>query len=125
MCGITVVVRDRDHVDAALVTRMCDRIRHRGPDSAGYHIAGRIGLGMRRLSVIDLDTGDQPIFNEDRSLAIVFNGEIYNYRQLRARLLDQGHRFETASDTEAIVHLYEALGAEAISQLDGMFALAI
>jgi asparagine synthase (glutamine-hydrolysing) len=76
---------------------MCDCIMHRGPDSAGYHVAGRVGLGMRRLRIIDLKTGDQPIFNEDRSLAIVFNGEIYNYRELRKELLAKGHRFASAS----------------------------
>jgi asparagine synthase (glutamine-hydrolysing) len=125
MCGICVAVRDRQPVDPALICRMCDRIAHRGPDSAGYHIDGQVALGMRRLRIIDLDTGDQPIFNASRSLAIVFNGEIYNYRELRARLQAKGHRFATASDTEVIVHLYEELGAAAITELNGMFALAI
>jgi asparagine synthase (glutamine-hydrolysing) len=125
MCGICVVVHDRKPVDPTLVRAMCDRITHRGPDAEGYHVAGRVGLGMRRLSIIDLDTGDQPIFNEDRSLAIVFNGEIYNYRELRARLAGRGHRFATASDTEAIVHLYEERGAKAVSDLAGMFTFAI
>src|SRR5712691_7864067 len=125
MCGICVAVRDREPVELALIQRMCDRIIHRGPDSAGYHVAGRIGLGMRRLSIIDLNTGDQPIFNEDRSLAIVFNGEIYNYRDLRTTLLAKGHRFTTASDTEVIVHLYEEMGAKAVTELNGMFGLAI
>ena len=125
MCGICIVVRDQEPVDPALIQRMCDRITHRGPDSAGYHVAGRIGLGMRRLRIIDLNTGDQPIFNEDRSLAIVFNGEIYNYRELRTTLLAKGHRFATASDTEVIVHLYEEMGAKAVTELSGMFAFAI
>jgi asparagine synthase (glutamine-hydrolysing) len=125
MCGICVAVQNREPVDPATLRRMCDRIAHRGPDSSGYHVAGRIGLGMRRLSIIDLDTGDQPIFNEDRSLAIVFNGEIYNYRELRTRLLGKGHRFATASDTEVIVHLYQDMGAKAVTELSGMFALAI
>src|SRR5437762_1145797 len=125
VCGICVAMRDREPVDPALIHRMCDRITHRGPDSAGYHVAGRIGLGMRSLSIIDLNTGDQPIFNEDRSLAIVFNGEIYNYRDLRTKLLAKGHRFATASDTEVIVHLYEEMGAKALTELSGMFALAI
>lgn len=125
MCGICVAVRNREPVDLALIQRMCDRITHRGPDSAGYHVDGRVGLGMRRLRVIDLNTGDQPIFNEDRSLAIVFNGEIYNYRELRTRLLAKGHRFSTASDTEVIVHLYEEMGAKAVTELSGMFGLAI
>jgi asparagine synthase (glutamine-hydrolysing) len=125
MCGICIVVNDREAVDPALVQRMCDRIPHRGPDSAGYHSSGRVGLGMRRLRIIDLNTGDQPIFNEDQSLAIVFNGEIYNYRALRSALLAKGHRFTTASDTEVIVHLYEDMGARTVTQLSGMFALAI
>jgi asparagine synthase (glutamine-hydrolysing) len=125
MCGICVVVHDRKPGDPVLVRHMCDRITHRGPDSAGYHVSGRVGLGMRRLRIIDLNTGDQPIFNEDRSLTIVFNGEIYNYRELRTRLLAKGHRFATASDTEVIVHLYEDMGAKAVTELSGMFALAI
>jgi len=125
MCGICVAVRDRKPLDAALIQCMCDRITHRGPDSAGYHVAGRVGLGMRRLRIIDLNTGDQPIFNENRSLAIVFNGEIYNYRELRTALLAKGHRFSTASDTEVIVHLYEDMGEKAVTELNGMFALAI
>jgi asparagine synthase (glutamine-hydrolysing) len=125
MCGICVAVHDRAPVDPDVVRNMCDRITHRGPDSVGYHTAGRVGLGMRRLRIIDLNTGDQPIYNEDRSLAIVFNGEIYNYRDLRAGLLAKGHRFATASDTEVIVHLYEDMGARAVTQLSGMFALAI
>jgi asparagine synthase (glutamine-hydrolysing) len=125
MCGICVAIRDRGPLDPALIKCMCDRIMHRGPDSAGYHVAGRVALGMRRLSIIDLNTGDQPIFNEDRSLAIVFNGEIYNYRDLRARLMAKGHQFATASDTEVIVHLYEDLGVKAVTELSGMFALAI
>jgi asparagine synthase (glutamine-hydrolysing) len=125
MCGICVAVDDRAPVDPALIRRMCDQISHRGPDSAGYHAAGRVGLGMRRLRIIDLNTGDQPIYNEDRSLAIVFNGEIYNYRELRKSLSAKGHRFATASDTEVIVHLYEDEGARALTRLSGMFALAI
>jgi asparagine synthase (glutamine-hydrolysing) len=125
MCGISVGVRNSKPIDPVLIQRMCDRIMHRGPDAAGYHIAGRVGLGMRRLRIIDLDTGDQPIFNEDRSLAIVFNGEIYNYRELRARLLAKGHRFASASDTEVIIHLYEDLGPKAVTHLNGMFAMAI
>src|SRR4051812_19425691 len=125
MCGICVAIRDQGPVDPGLIKCMCDRITHRGPDSAGYHVAGHIALGMRRLRIIDLNTGDQPIFNEDRSLAIVFNGEIYNYRTLRTKLQARGHRFATASDTEVIVHLYEDMGAKALTELSGMFALAI
>lgn len=125
MCGICVAVHDHEAVDPEMVRRMCGRIVHRGPDAAGYHVAGPVGLGMRRLRIIDLDSGDQPIFNESQTLAIVFNGEIYNYRELRKDLIAKGHRFATASDTEVIVHLYEEFGANALSKLHGMFALAI
>ena len=125
MCGIVVGTHNSGLMDASLIHRMCDQIVHRGPDSAGYHVAGAIGLGMRRLSIIDLHTGDQPIFNEDRSLAIVFNGEIYNYRELRAGLVSRGHTFVTNSDTEVIIHLYEEMGPKALSELNGMFGLAI
>ncbi|MCH9695849.1 MAG: asparagine synthase (glutamine-hydrolyzing) [Gammaproteobacteria bacterium] len=125
MCGISVIINDKKAAGENLIRAMCDRITHRGPDSGGYHIAGPVALGMRRLRVIDLSTGDQPIFNADRSLAIVFNGEIYNYRELRDGLEAKGHRFETESDTEVVVHLYEEYGADAVQQLNGMFAFAI
>ena len=104
---------------------MCDPIRHRGPDDAGYYTDGGCGIGMRRLSIIDLNTGHQPISNEDGSVWIVFNGEIYNYQELRADLAVRGHRFTTQSDTEAVVHLYEEFGPEGIARLRGMFAYAI
>ena len=104
---------------------MCDAIRHRGPDDAGVHVEGGIGLGMRRLSIIDLAGGRQPIFNEDRSKVIVFNGEIYNYRELRRGLVARGHRFTTQGDTETILHLYEEEGPECVQRLRGMFAFAI
>ena len=100
-------------------------ILHRGPDDSGLYVDGPTGLAMRRLSIIDLETGSQPIFNEDRSIAVVFNGEIYNFAELRARLTRQGHHFETNGDTEVIVHLYEQYGDEFVDQLNGMFALAI
>ena len=125
MCGICVLIEDRGAADPETLRRMCDRIFHRGPDSAGYHVSAGVGLGMRRLKIIDLEGGDQPIFNEDRSLAIVFNGEIYNYESLRQRLQAKGHRFATASDTEVIVHLYEDFGIDGFSKLRGMFAFAI
>lgn len=125
MCGIAVGISKTGPMDPSLIRLMCDQIVHRGPDSAGYHIAGGMGLGMRRLSIIDLNTGDQPIFNEDRSLAIVFNGEIYNYRELRAGLISRGHTLLTHSDTEVVIHLYEELGPKALSELNGMFGLAI
>lgn len=104
---------------------MCDQIRHRGPDNAGYYVNGACAIGMRRLSIIDLDTGHQPISNEDGTIHVVFNGEIYNYRELRADLTARGHRFRTNSDTETLVHLYEEEGIEGIHRLRGMFAYAI
>lgn len=125
MCGIAIAVNDHGRIDRELVERMCDQIVHRGPDSHGYYSRPGVTIGMRRLSIIDLHTGDQPIFNEDRSLAIVFNGEIYNYRSLRARLLEQGHRFTTASDTETVLHLFEEHGPDSLNELNGMFGLAI
>src|SRR5437867_3462726 len=90
-----------------LVHRMCDAIRHRGPDDEGLYVDAGVAIGMRRLSIIDLATGHQPIHNEDRSVWIVFNGEIYNFRELRRELERFGHRFYTATDTETIVHAYE------------------
>lgn len=104
---------------------MCDAITHRGPDAEGLFVDGPVGLGSRRLSIIDLVSGDQPIFNEDRSIAIVFNGEIYNYPSLRRELEAAGHRFYTNSDTETIVHGYEQWGVEIVDRLNGMFALAL
>ena len=104
---------------------MCDAMCHRGPDDEGLFVEGPVGLGMRRLSIIDLAGGHQPIFNEDRSKVIVFNGEIYNYREHRARLLAAGHRFRTNSDTETILHLSEELGERCVEPLRGMFAFAI
>jgi asparagine synthase (glutamine-hydrolysing) len=111
--------------DRAVISRMCRTIEHRGPDDEGIHAAGRVGLGMRRLSIIDLPTGRQPIHNEDRSVWIVFNGEIYNFPELRARLEARGHRFYTNSDTEVIVHLYEDHGSDCVHHLRGMFAFAL
>jgi asparagine synthase (glutamine-hydrolysing) len=104
---------------------MSDAITHRGPDDVGYGISGAAGLAMRRLSIIDLSTGHQPIYNEDGTAFIVFNGEIYNYRELRPTLESQGHRFQTNTDTEVILHLYEQHGADCVQHLNGMFAFAI
>jgi asparagine synthase (glutamine-hydrolysing) len=132
MCGIAGFAdRPRDHAfsgqepDLALVHAMCDVIRHRGPDDEGIHVEHGVGLGMRRLSIIDLSTGHQPIHNEDGTVWIVFNGEIYNYRELRSELQQVGHRFYTSSDTETIVHAYEQWGEQAFGRLRGMFGLAI
>jgi len=127
MCGIVGIVhRDPGQaVGPAAIRTMCRAIRHRGPDDEGLFVSGQVGLGMRRLSIIDLAGGHQPIANEDGSKVIVFNGEIYNYRELRADLTCRGHVFRSASDTEAIVHLYEEAGPAAVERLRGMFALAI
>lgn len=127
MCGITGIFEygTAQPINRTLLRRMNDTIRHRGPDEEGFYCASGIGLAMRRLSIIDRASGQQPISNEDESIWIVFNGEIYNYRELRAALLARGHQFKTQSDTEVILHLYEDYGAECVQQLDGMFALAI
>jgi asparagine synthase (glutamine-hydrolysing) len=127
MCGIAgiVDVTGRAPVDADCLRRMNDRLFHRGPDDAGYLIERRVGLAMRRLAIIDLNTGQQPVHNEDKTLSVVFNGEIYNYRELRAELQAKGHRFATTSDTEVLVHLYEEHGERCVDRLRGMFAFAI
>jgi asparagine synthase (glutamine-hydrolysing) len=111
--------------DRALVRRMCAAIRHRGPDDEGIHVEAGVAIGMRRLSIIDVATGQQPIANEDGTVRVVFNGEIYNYEALRADLEARGHRFSTASDTETIVHAYEEWGEDAFAKLRGMFAIAL
>ena len=120
-----MVGRQDEVVDAADVQRMCQAIIHRGPDDEGIYTRGPVGLGMRRLSIIDLTAGRQPIHNEDSSLWVVFNGEIYNFPQLRQELEDRGHRFYTHSDTEVILHLYEEMGSECVQKLRGMFAIAL
>jgi asparagine synthase (glutamine-hydrolysing) len=127
MCGIAGFFHQQrgPQPNAAVLRAMCDAIVHRGPDSDGMLCRDGIALGMRRLKIIDLAGGDQPIFNEDRTVAIVFNGEIYNYRELRAELERKGHRFATQSDTEVLVHLYEDVGEEMLHRLNGMFAFAI
>lgn len=113
----------RPHVDA--LERMAGALHHRGPDGYGYYVDGPIGLGHARLSIIDLATGDQPIHNEDRSVWVTFNGEIFNYIELREQLRAQGHRFYTTSDTEVIVHLYEQHGEQFVEHLNGQFAIAL
>src|SRR5579872_5740833 len=107
MCGIAGFYLPRERADAADVRTMCGRIRHRGPDDEGIYVEGGCGIGMRRLSIIDLSTGHQPISNEDGTVWIVFNGEVYNYQELRPRLISQGLLFANNSNTETIVHLYE------------------
>ena len=108
-----------------LLHSMCDRMVHRGPDSEGLLISTGAALGMRRLAIIDLVTGDQPVFNEDRTIAVILNGEIYNYRELRHRLETAGHTFNSASDTEVLPHLYEVYGPRLVEHLNGMFAFAL
>jgi len=125
MCGIAGIVGEAGGVDTATIHRMCQTIVHRGPDDEGIFVGDGAGLGMRRLSIIDLAGGHQPVFNEDRTIWIVFNGEIYNFQELRHELESRGHRFATHTDTEAIVHLYEDRGAECVQKLRGMFAFAI
>jgi asparagine synthase (glutamine-hydrolysing) len=127
MCGICGKLNfDRDNeVSQSLLKAMADSIVHRGPDDDGYYLAGQVGLGFRRLSIIDLAGGHQPLSNEDGTVWIAFNGEIYNYQDLREDLLIKGHVFRTKSDTETIVHLYEEYGEAGIQSLRGMFAFAI
>ena len=127
MCGIAGIVHtDPGHpVSRELLQRMTTAMAHRGPDADGFHLGRGVGLGHRRLSIIDLSTGDQPMFNEDGTIAVVFNGEIYNFPELRDELAARGHRFATRSDTEVIVHGYEEHGPEWVARLRGMFALAL
>ncbi len=127
MCGIAGVINTPWSSDRlkTVAEAMLDSIRHRGPDDRGVYIQNNSALGMQRLSIIDLQTGHQPIFNEDRSLMIIFNGEIYNYLQLREYLVKKGHRFTTRSDTEVVLHLYEEFGPECLHRLNGMFAFAV
>jgi|HubBroStandDraft_6_1064221.scaffolds.fasta_scaffold14749_4 asparagine synthase (glutamine-hydrolysing) len=126
MCGIAGMIgRDGEAVSTEQVRGMTDAIVHRGPDDEGIRVQGNVGLGMRRLSIIDLTGGQQPIYNEDRSVWVVFNGEIYNFQLLREELEARGHRFSTHSDTEVIVHLYEEMGADCVTKLRGMFAIAL
>ena len=125
MCGIAGQFLVDRNAQAADVRAMCDQIRHRGPDDEGYYVDGGCAIGMRRLSIIDLSTGHQPISNEDGSVWVVFNGEVYNFQELRQDLIRQGHRFKTNSDTETLVHLYEQEGPDGIAKMRGMFAFAI
>jgi asparagine synthase (glutamine-hydrolysing) len=127
MCGIAgiVGVRDDTGIDRDVIHRMCQTMVHRGPDDEGLFIKQGTGLGMRRLSIIDLAGGHQPVFNEERTVWVVFNGEIYNFLDLRRDLERKGHRFYTHSDTEVIVHLYEDLGRDCVHKLRGMFAFAL
>ena len=127
MCGIAGIHLDAREAtpDAAVLERMVAAIRHRGPDGTGYHVEPGLGLGHARLSIIDLAGGAQPVHNEDRTIWISYNGEVFNYLELREMLERRGHRFYTRTDTEVIVHLYEELGDDFVQQLNGQFALAL
>ncbi len=130
MCGITGWINlntneySRDHNEAILHS-MCERIVHRGPDSEGLWTDDTVALGMRRLSIIDLKTGDQPVFSEDRSVVVMMNGELYNYREVRADLENRGHKFTTQTDTEILPHLYQEHGDALVDYLNGMYAFAL
>jgi asparagine synthase (glutamine-hydrolysing) len=127
MCGITGIVdlRAQRNIDRAVLHRMNETQHHRGPDEGGLHVSAGVGLGHRRLSIIDLATGQQPLYNEDQSVVVVFNGEIYNYQSLIPELEALGHRFRTRSDTEVIVHGWEAWGERCVDRFRGMFAFAL
>jgi len=126
MCGICGVLNSNNEpVSSGLIKKMTRAIRHRGPDDEGIWIEGSIGLGMRRLSIIDLQTGKQPIFNEDKSIVVITNGEIYNYKSLKKSLQNNGHKFYTNTDVEVIVHLYEKYGKGFVERIDGMFSIAL
>jgi asparagine synthase (glutamine-hydrolysing) len=125
MCGIAGIVSSSDRPDARLVRCMCDRIIHRGPDGSGFYENGHAVLGMRRLAIIDVAGSQQPVYNEDRTVAAVFNGEIYNFPELREELRARGHSLTTNGDSECLVHLYEDYGEDLVHRLRGMFAFAI
>ena len=127
MCGIVGLYyrQPGQSADKSTLERMCKAIVHRGPDDEGLHLDGHLAMGMRRLAVIDLESGRQPIYNEDGSIVVVFNGEIYNYRELRSELESLGHKFATNSDTEVLVHGYETWGTQLPQHLNGMFAFSL
>ncbi|MEA3507139.1 MAG: asparagine synthetase B, partial [Elusimicrobiota bacterium] len=131
MCGICGVINlDKEPVSERLVEQMTSTLYHRGPDDKGFYFNNtsrsiNVGMGMRRLSIIDLDTGSQPIYSEDNKVVTIFNGEIYNFRELKKSLIQKGHKFHTKTDTEVIVHLWEEHGRDCVKYLNGMFAFAI
>src|ERR1017187_8837076 len=127
MCGICgiFVSRGEGFVQRSTLKAMADTLEHRGPDDEGFYTNGSVGLAHRRLSIIDLEGGHQPLANEDDSVWIAFNGEIYNFEELNRRYLSSGHVFKTRSDTETIIHLYEELGEACFAELRGMFAIAL
>src|SRR5215475_14326906 len=117
ICGVAIPKQLNRRVSESRLVAMRDALAHRGPDDAGLYLGDGVGLGHRRLSIVDLDGGHQPMANEDDTIWIVFNGEIYNHRDLRPWLEERGHQYSTASDTETILHLYEYLGVRAVEQL--------
>src|SRR5688572_22935819 len=126
MCGIAGIIDLRGgRPDRAALQRMCRALAHRGPDDEGYWLSECAALGQRRLSIIDLSQGHQPLSNEDGTIWVTFNGEIYNFQELRTRLAERGHRFATRCDTEVIVHAYEEYGADCVNHFRGMFAFAV
>lgn len=126
MCGIVgTFEKNQAGPDMGVLRKMCGALQHRGPDDEGYFTAPGLGLGMRRLSIIDVAGGHQPLFNEDKSLVLVFNGEVYNYRELSAPLLKKGHKFSSQSDGEVILHLYEENGLALLDDLNGMYAFCL
>jgi asparagine synthase (glutamine-hydrolysing) len=125
ICGKLSLRRDGPSVSGELLRHMLNSITHRGPDEEGIYRSGPVGLGHRRLKIIDLTSGKQPLCNEDGTVWVIYNGEVYNYKELTSYLVAKGHRFTTASDTEVIVHLYEEFGAECVKQLRGMFSFAL
>ena len=126
MCGIAGFFSNKNNIEAKdILGRMLDRVKYRGPDESGIYISPNVGLGSARLSIIDLQTGQMPLSNEDGSLWIVYNGEIYNYIELKEKLIKLGHHFKTSSDTEVILHLFEEYGKECLNMMNGQFALAI
>ena len=126
MCGIYGCLNfDNKIVDTKTLTSLSNGMIHRGPDDEGFLIDKNFGFGMRRLSIIDLDGGNQPIFNETKTLSIVFNGEIYNYKEIKKKLIQKGHVFKTKSDTEVIIHLFEEKGIDCVNDLNGEFSFAI
>ena len=126
MCGIYGIIFSHEkQVTSSMLDGFGDQMIHRGPDDTGHYISGSCGIGMRRLSIIDLAGGHQPISNKENTVHVVLNGEIYNYQELRKSLVSKGYQFKTDSDVEVLVHLYEEYGREAIHKLNGMFAFAL
>jgi asparagine synthase (glutamine-hydrolysing) len=127
MCGITGIFHPTGtpDIDRDLLVRMNESQHHRGPDAGAIHVEPRVGLGHRRLSIIDVATGQQPLWNEDHSVGVIFNGEIYNFQELEPELAALGHQFRTRSDTEVIVHAWEAWGEDCVKRFRGMFAFAL